>query len=425
MKRADADIQRSETGQRLASLTEVEKESKAEFPVFMKLIVVFLVFAVFPFLITSLTIAWNYDASFRSLLEGVNVSIGERERLMAQLHNLTHDLRIRIGFLFLIFGAFIILGTRIAGKVLVNPLSLLLKAMERLSKGEFGARVTWKATDEFAIFADYFNRMSQQLELSQRREQWLSQQKTQLITLAAHQLRTPLTVVQWVLNNLTRKDVENFTKEQRELLEKGLISAKRMTHLIDSLLNATAIEEGRFGYRFLVADLTPLLQKVAEEARMLAETKKIAITLHIPPALPLAYLDPEKIQFVLENIFTNAVRYTPPKGTITVAVGLRESDEGARGEKSVFVSIQDSGIGIAKKDIMKLFTRFFRTQEASAAYTEGAGLGLFIARNIIQRHGGKIWAESEPGKGSTFTFTLPAARETTANQPSEQFFLGA
>lgn len=411
-----------QTPEALASLMEVEVQSRAQFPVFMKIIVVFLLFSVLPFLIITFTIALSYDASFRGIMENAVLAPEIRAHLMNQFASATHDLRIRIGFLFILFGTFVILGTRLAGKFLVNPFTSFLNAMERMGRGEYDTRITRNTSDEFAIFADYFNRMAQQLELAKHREQWLSQQKTQLISIAAHQLRTPLTVIQWVIGKL-HDDISAFTKEQQDFLEKGIISLKRMTNLIDSLLSATAIEEGRFGYQFQAANLMAAVKKVIDGARLLAETKKIAVTIHAPQTLPPAYIDPEKIQIAFENILTNAVRYTPSGGKITIMFSVINDEK--KGGREILVAIQDSGIGIAKKDAAKLFTRFFRSQEATSLYLEGAGLGLFITRNIILRHGGKIWTESEPGKGSTFLFTIPSAQGYHVNEASGQFITGA
>ncbi|MBI4137950.1 MAG: HAMP domain-containing histidine kinase [Candidatus Sungbacteria bacterium] len=412
----------------LESLAGEGREKRANFPVFMKLVVVFLVFALLPFLITALTIAWSYDYGFRGILEQAPISEEDHQILLALLNALTHDLRIRIGFLFLIFGAFIAVGTNIASKIIVNPLLSFLKSMERLSGGDFETQIKHETSDEFSIFAEHFNRMAKQLGLAKNREQWVSQTKSQLISIAAHQLRTPLTVVQWVINKIREGAATRLTPPQQDLLEKGNVSVRRMTHLIDSLLRATAIEEGRFGYQFEVVDLAPLVEKSIEEARMLAETKNIVITLRSAASLPPVYIDKEKITIVLDNILANAIHYTPPRGTIVTSIEIKENREAPKSDKEkeyVEISIQDSGIGIPKKDIEKLFTRFFRTPEAASMYTEGAGLGLFITRNVILRHGGKIWAESELGKGSTFTFTLPSAEDhLSGREPSEQFFIG-
>ncbi len=407
----------------LASPGDEDGETRANFPVFMKLIVIFLVFTFVPFLVISSVIAWNYDASVRSLLETAALAKPERGAVMARFDALTHDLRIRIGFLFILFSAFSLTGINVASRILVKPLTEFLNGVRRLARGEFGAKITRETSDEFAIFADYFNRMSTKLEQIQRREQWVSQQKSELMTIAAHQLRTPLTAVRWILGNFSAGAYGPLNAKQQKALEKGASAAKRMIHLINSLLDVTAIEEGRFGYRFRLTDLKDLVEKTVETIRVIAENRKITITIRAAEALPPVWADPDKIQIVLENILNNALRYTPEQGTIEIALG---PGRGGDADNEAVVSIKDSGIGIKKEDRQKIFTRFFRSAEAASLYTEGAGLGLYITRNIIQRHGGRISAESEPGRGSVFTFTLPAARQKPHEQyASEEFFQGS
>jgi len=246
--------------------------------------------------------------------------------------------------------------------------------------------------------------------------------KTQLLALAAHQLRTPLTAVQWIFDALVKGDYGELTKEQQEAAQKGYDSTRRMTRLISALLDAAAIEEGRFGYQFRTADIKEIVRNIAEDLRTAARAKGVNLSIRIQGSLPQVFIDPDKIRLALENLIVNAIQYTSEKGTITISVSMREQRQK---KKEIVVSVQDTGIGMSKEERKKLFTRFFRAQEAITMHAEGAGLGLFIAKNIIERHGGNIQAESEKGKGSTFTFTIPLAKEQIPkNEPSEQFFLG-
>lgn len=395
---------------------------KANFPIFMKLVVVLLVFAFLPFLITTLLISWNYDSSFQTVLEDANLPAAEKVNLLSEFADAKHTLRIQIGFLFIFFSVFMLVGIWIASRLLVNPLNKFLEGMQKLIHGEFGIKVKRHTSDEFAIFADYFNQLSSHLETSRKRGEWISRTKAQLLALAAHQLRTPLTAVQWIFDALVEGDYGKLTKEQQEAAQKGYDSTRRMTRLISSLLDATAIEEGRFGYQFRRADLKEIVRNITEELHVIAQTRGVSLSVHMQESLPQVFIDPDKIRLALENLVANAIQYTFEKGTVTISVSMRGQKQK---EKEIVVSIQDTGIGMSKEERKKLFARFFRTREAIAIHAEGAGLGLFIAKNIIERHGGNIQVESEKGKGSTFTFTIPLAKEQIPkNEPSEQFFLG-
>jgi signal transduction histidine kinase len=423
---AEADYDKADNGKNDKAYTvrKAGAESlKANFPVFMKLIVALLVFNFLPFLINSMIISWNYNHSFERTIEQVPIAPQEREMLLDNFHATEHDLRIKTGALLIMFSIFMVAGVIIASKILVHPLVKFLDSMQRLSRGHFETRIDRQTNDEFAIFAYYFNQMSEQLERSHKRDKWVSLMKTQLLALAAHQLRTPLTAIHWILNMLKEQEYGKLTARQRKAIEKGLASTKRMTHLISSLLNVTAIEEGRFGYNFGVVDINTLIQQTLKHLQTIAESKKISISTNIPQDLPQIYADADKMQLALENILSNAIHYTPPRGKVSISI---QTDRDKQKKEKMTISVRDSGIGIDKKDLQKLFSRFFRTQKAVAMHTEGAGLGLFITRNIIRRHGGDIHVISAPNKGSEVTITIPVNKEQIPQKevPSEHFLLG-
>jgi PAS domain S-box-containing protein len=226
--------------------------------------------------------------------------------------------------------------------------------------------------------------------------------KTEFVSVAAHQLRTPLSAIKWTLRMLLDGDIGKITKEQRDFLEKTYKSNERMIHLINDLLNVTRIEEGRFLYNVRVQDIIEVAEKVITPLKEVAERKNVKLVFETPSlGVPLTSFDAEKISLVIQNLVENAINYNRPGGEVKVSVNyLRE-------KKEIIFSVSDTGIGIPKEQQQRVFSRFFRATNAVRVDTEGTGLGLYIAKNIIKAHNGKIWFKSQEGKGSTFYFTLP------------------
>ena len=403
-------------------LLKRKEGARANFPVFMKLVVVLLVFGFLPFLVITLFTVWNYDATFRGVLDRAAFLPEEQEAITYALKEAEHALRIRLGFLFLVTSVFMVGGIWIASRMVVNPLTKFLGEMEKLSRGEFRTRISSNTSDEFTIFADYFNRMAEHLEFSHKREAWVSRAKSQLLGLAAHQLRTPLTAIQWIFYGLQNEDYGKLAPQQKKIVGDGVISTKRMIHLVASLLDITAIEEGRFGYRFRPVRIEELLKSIEIDFQVLAASRGVTFEVFAEKLLPEAFVDPQKIRLVLENLASNAIQYTPQGGKVKIRA-VQEKRRGARNAEIV-ISVQDTGIGMTEQERKEMFTRFFRTQKAAEMHQEGSGLGLYISKNIIERHGGSVMVESEKGKGSTFTFTIPISKDSIPKQEaSEQFFI--
>jgi PAS domain S-box-containing protein len=236
------------------------------------------------------------------------------------------------------------------------------------------------------------------------REKMIERMKTEFVSISAHQLRTPLSAIKWTLKMFLDGDLGELTKEQREFLEKIYQSNERMINLINDLLNVTRIEEGRYLYRPVLADIVPICQSVIDSYKEEIEKKKLKFRFEKPKGLPKVRVDVEKISLAIQNLLENAIRYNREGGGIEITL---EEKEG-----KIKFSIRDTGIGIPKDQQHRVFTKFFRAPNAMRMETEGSGLGLFITKNIIEAHGGEIWFESEEGKGTTFYFTLPVAQKT-------------
>lgn len=236
------------------------------------------------------------------------------------------------------------------------------------------------------------------------REKGIEKMKTGFVSLAAHQLRTPLSAIKWTLKMLLDGDVGEITKEQREFLEKSYASNERMISLINDLLDVTRIEEGRYLYKPAPADVADLVQSVINSSQEEIKRKNIKLEFQKPKKnLPKVKVDSEKIKIVIQNLLDNAVKYTFSGGKVTMSINYAK--------KEIEFSIKDNGVGIPKDQQEKIFTKFFRGANVVRMETDGSGIGLFISKNIIEAHGGKIWFESEEGKGTTFYFILPTEKE--------------
>jgi signal transduction histidine kinase len=229
--------------------------------------------------------------------------------------------------------------------------------------------------------------------------------KTRFLASVTHELRTPLNLI---INNLDFMRIGTFGEinpEQSSRLDQAIRSAEHLLSLINDLLDISKIEAGEMEITSLPSDLRPVLEDALDSAQMLIERKKAPVRLQqlIPSKLPLVPMDARRVRQVLTNLLSNAVKFTP-QGTVTLAVQVYDD--------YVELAIKDTGMGIAAEEMDKLFQPFERTDRAKYMSIEGTGLGLPISRFLIEAHGGQLWIESQPGKGSIFTFTLPLNSDT-------------
>lgn len=233
--------------------------------------------------------------------------------------------------------------------------------------------------------------------------------KTEFMTTVAHQLRTPLTRIKWAFQSIISGDTGKITDKQKEVIEIGAEANDKMVDVVNTLLDAQKTEGSYFGYKFERVPIENIITRTINSFNFVAKQKKINLGFYAPEEkIPDVTADIDKISLVLGNLLDNAISYTPAGGEVKVI--LENFGNSAR------VSVKDSGIGIPKNDLYKLFTRFFRAKNAVSVRTEGSGLGLYVAKNIIDAHGGKIWVESQEGKGTTFYFTIQLAKEDNLEQ---------
>ena len=230
------------------------------------------------------------------------------------------------------------------------------------------------------------------------KEKLIEKMKTEFVSVAAHQLRTPLSAIKWTIRMILDGDVGEINEEQRELLEQTYISNERMIRLINDLLDVSRIEEGRLLYDQEDARIEDVLDSVIEASQEMLRNKNMVLEVN-KKETPKVRIDKEKIGVVIQNLLENAIKYTEQGGKIKITL---DNDE-----KNVIFKIEDSGVGIPKSQQDRIFTKFFRAENVTRMETNGTGLGLYTTKNIVQAHKGQIWFESEENKGTTFYFTIP------------------
>ncbi|MBI2865262.1 MAG: GAF domain-containing protein [Chloroflexi bacterium] len=235
----------------------------------------------------------------------------------------------------------------------------------------------------------------------------LERLREEFVSIVAHDLRTPINVITG-FGELLSRDLEKkgMSAGERRAVAAIQNSARRLNHMVQDLLDASRLEARRLTLEKRPVDIPVLVQEVVERLSPMLSPHPLLISVQGTP--PMVEADPGRIEQVLTNLLTNAAKYSPPETDIQVAV-VAEPQE-------VMVSVTDHGLGIAPDDIPKLFSRFFRTKEARASAHGGLGIGLYISKSLVEVHGGRMWIESEVGKGSTFYFALPAAPSVAANQ---------
>jgi len=236
------------------------------------------------------------------------------------------------------------------------------------------------------------------------REKMVEKMKTEFVSIAAHQLRTPISAIKWTLRMILDGDLGPISEEQSEFLEKTYKSNERMINLINDLLNVTRIEEGRHLYDITIADMEEIVRGLVAVYDDIAAQKKLKLNFKkSDDIIPAVKVDVEKIKLVVSNLIENAMKYTLSGGDVFISINQEDGN--------VKISVKDTGIGIPKNQQDRIFTKYFRSANAVRTETEGTGLGLFIAKNIVETHGGKVWFSSEEGKGTTFSFLLPPAEK--------------
>jgi signal transduction histidine kinase len=319
-----------------------------------------------------------------------------------------HDLTLA-GLLLLFAGGISVSFGYFLSSSITHKLAELVQASQRVSRGDFSARVVPAGRDEVAQLAEAFNAMTARLEQADADARALEAARRDLVAWASHDLRTPLASLRAMLDALADGVVTDPETVAR-YVQQSQTETARMSALIDDLFELAQIDAGNLVLRCEASSLTDLISDTLEAFRARAEARQVRLSGSVAPGLDPVWMAPEKISRVLSNLVENAIRHTPAGGVIEVQA--RPEDDHVR------VTVQDTGEGIPPEDLPRVFDRFYRGDAArtrSQATGEarqprgsaGAGLGLAIARAVVEAHGGRIWAESEPGHGARLQFWLP------------------
>lgn len=267
------------------------------------------------------------------------------------------------------------------------PLRELTAATEAIAEGDLSARAPVRGEDEVGQLATAFNEMAKSLD---RMEEARRSQTADI----AHELRTPLTVVQGTLEAM----LDDVYPANRENLSSALAQMRTLSRLIEDLRILALADAGRLELHEAALNLTAFLRKAVEAHRLQAQEEGVALALEAPADLPTIAADPDRLMQVMGNLLDNAFRYVPEGGHVTVRAEAQEQE--------VVVAVIDDGPGVPPEDLPHLFDRFWRADPARQRDTGGSGLGLSIARHIVEAHGGRIWAQETPGGGLTVAFSL-------------------
>lgn len=289
-------------------------------------------------------------------------------------------------------------------KKVFGPVAAYTRFVKKVSGGDLNQKIEEITSGDVGVLGSAFNTMLEKL-----RE--IDSIKSAFNSVAAHQLRTPLSGMKWVIKYLLDGDAGALSQEQSEMLKRGYETNEKMIQMVNNLLYVSRIENGKFGYDFKENDFSKFLDTLRENSEL--AFKEHTITLDIDnhvPVLPPFIFDFENLLIALQNIVDNAIKYTPPGGKVKISVD-KQGD-------FLQIRISDNGVGVPPAELPKLFTKFFRASNVLRLQTDGTGLGLFITKNIITRHGGSIAVESTEGKGTSFTIMISLALKKE-NPPME------
>ena len=231
-------------------------------------------------------------------------------------------------------------------------------------------------------------------------EVFLVKAKSEFVTIASHQLRGPVTDISWALETLAGES--GLSETGKSILQSTKKASGQLIRIIEDLISVAKIEEGRFGYEFESKDIVEAVLRILSGVMAQAEQAGVKVYFDRPKeSLPKVLIDENKLTMAFYNFLENAIRYNVKNGEVIVKV------EKVKDKPFLEIKIKDTGVGIPPDEVDKIFSKFFRARNALKFKTEGSGLGLYIAKNIIRAHGGEIQVESELNRGSTFHFTLP------------------
>jgi len=272
---------------------------------------------------------------------------------------------------------------------IIAPVQSMKNASQRIAQGHYDERVSSRGTDELSQLAASFNQMAEQLEQ-------VETMRRRLIGDVAHELRTPLTAIKGSTEGL----MDGVLPANDETYQQIHNEAERLNKLVNDLQELSRVESKAISLDIHPLDVSSLMQTTRKRMQFQFDEKRVALNLSLPHAPILVLADEDRVLQILTNLLGNALQYTPKNGTVTVTI--------EREKLFAKFTIRDTGIGIPAEYLTHIFDRFYRVDKSRSRAHGGSGIGLTIAKHLVEAHGGKIWAESEgENKGSVFIFTLP------------------
>ncbi|MBI2450997.1 MAG: HAMP domain-containing histidine kinase [Parcubacteria group bacterium] len=300
-------------------------------------------------------------------------------------------------FIILTVFSFISIGIMIATVLTIaSGLNAILEGIKKFSKNEYNYRIPLKSQNELGLIANYLNTAIINIEK-------MDELKTSFISIASHQIRTPLAATRWFSEMLLSGDagpLNQFQKEFAEELHNGIL---RISEIVNTLLALSRIEAGKLVMQPVSTDVILLTENIVASFAPQLQTKELKIEFLPAPPIPVIQIDPNLLREAVSNLIANSIQYTEAGGIIKVKVSKLGND--------IQYSVEDNGIGIPENQKSQLFEKFFRADNARLKVPDGLGLGLNLIKRLIELWGGKIWFESEVGKGTTFYFTIPYIKE--------------
>lgn len=281
-----------------------------------------------------------------------------------------------------------------------RPVADLTGAARVIARGGTPPPVPVRGQDEIAELARAFNRMTERLTADE-------EQRRRLFAGVAHELRTPLSVIQGTLEGMLDRVLEPTPERIASLHSQTLLLARLITDLRDLSL----AQAGQLRLNLQPVDAGPVVRETLEAMAPFAEERHVALRADVPPSVPRIDADPDRLRQIVQNLIENALRYTPPGGEVGVTM-----EAGNRTGGAIRLSVADTGVGIDAADLPHLFRHFYRTDQSRTRSSGGTGLGLAIVKSLVEAHGGRVAVESAAGKGSTFTITFPRRQEAAKAQ---------
>ncbi|MFZ1985973.1 MAG: HAMP domain-containing sensor histidine kinase [Desulfatitalea sp.] len=333
------------------------------------------------------------QARFENQLEVENATRELNRRGVQSVHNALIGLGISslVGLLGVVYLAY----------SMIRPLKELMRGIRSISKDRQSEPLKIHSKDELGELATAFNEMATRLKLEE-------QMRSDFISMLSHEIRTPLTSIRESVNMIEEEVMGPINPRQHKFLEIAGTEIGRICDLLNHLMQASRLEPGALKLHHVPVDIFALVAACIASIKPTAEAKRVHITSEIQPETPDVMGDAQYLQQVFLNLIGNAVKFSEPKDNIWIRVGAMDK------RNRLTFSVVDTGPGILEEDQDKLFNKFYRGTTVRE-HLDGVGLGLSITKNIVEAHGGTIWVESQVGKGTTFSFTLPAVMQNGAS----------